>query len=80
VIAPAPGRLRIALTARVDAATRWRRRWPGMGGFFTTVLVCILPTGSTYATPSRALLGLRLPGCTIQLQGLIDVLHSLAVL
>jgi hypothetical protein len=80
VVSPVPGRLSIALTAGVHAANWWRRRWPGPGGLFTTVPVALFAGGAAYVVPALALLGLRLAGCAVQIQDLIDVLHPLGML
>jgi hypothetical protein len=78
--APVPGRLSIALTAGVHAATWWRRRWPGLAGVVMTVPVGLVAAGVAYVAPALALLGLRLAGCAVQLQDLMDVLHPLGMI
>ena len=75
-----PGRLSIALTAGVHAATWWQRHWPGLAGLVTTVPVGLLTAGAAYVVPALALLGLRLAGCAIHLQDLIDVLHPMSTI
>ena len=75
-----PGRLSIAVTAGVHAATWWRRHWPGVAGLATTLPVALLAGGATYVVPALALLALRLAGCAVHLQDLIDVLNPMSMI